>query len=245
MVLPKEHTFSPLFERRTTPSRLAREERGCAIRVLVIDDDRIFSDAIREILTFEGLDVADTSRPGPDALDAARALRPDLVLIDLTERDNLEVARSILRDLPETKIVALGASMSDQDVRDAVKAGIHGYVTKHASLKQFLATVRAVTHGRLVVPRRNSSGDNAKIAGDDRNAVLLAQHLSPREKELLGLLVEGASSTQIAQALSINPNTVRTHVQRILTKLQVHSRLEAATFAFKHGIVKVSDGESR
>jgi two-component system, NarL family, nitrate/nitrite response regulator NarL len=169
------------------------------------------------------------------------------VLVDLGLPDvgGIDVGRSILEELPNTKVVAVTAASDSRTVRAVMGAGFHGYVTKDVSLTQFVSSINAALDGETVVPNRAQPAASVPMTDAQRHALLLADQLSPREKELLVLLVDGASSAQIADRLSLSPNTVRTHIQSIMSKLQVHSRLEAATFAVKHGIVKVAGNEQR
>ena len=141
--------------------------------------------------------------------------------------------RDILEELPETKVVAVTALEDEGSVQDAFKAGFHGYLTKQTEAERFGHALRSVEDGQSVFPQRQI-GRNRERSG----AELLADQLTTREVEVLQLLAEGATSAQIAEKLDVSPNTVRTHVQGILSKLQVHSRLEAAAFAVRHGLVK-------
>ena len=119
-------------------------------------------------------------------------------------------------------------------VQDAFKAGFHGYLTKQTEAERFEHVLRSVEDGQTVFPQRQIGAESRERTGDE----LLAEQLTTREVEVLQLLAEGASSDHMAEQLDVSPNTVRTHVQGILSKLQVHSRLEAAAFAVRHGLVK-------
>ena len=121
----------------------------------------------------------------------------------------------------------------EKSVQDAFKAGFHGYLTKQTEAERFTHALRSIEGGQTVFPQRQI-GRNRERTGDE----LLAEQLTTREIEVLQLLAEGASSGHMAEQLDVSPNTVRTHVQGILSKLQVHSRLEAAAFAVRHGLVK-------
>ena len=160
-----------------------------------------------------------------------------MVLLDLglPDRSGLELGRDILEELPETKVVALTALEDERSVQDALKAGFHGYLTKQTEAERF--TARAAERPRTA--RRCSRNGRSVGAGSGRAIELLAEQLTTREIEVLQLLAEGATSGQMAEQLYVSPNTVRTHVQGILSKLQVHSRLEAAAFAVRHGLVKL------
>ena len=205
----------------------------------MVNDDRLLAEAVRDMLTGEGMEVSVVSEAADDALETARSLSPDLVLIDPAFGGaGIGLGRAILRELPRTRVLALTHARQGPTVDAVLDAGFHGCISTRVSLRQFVEAIRAASSGKVVVPSSHATGN-----GHPKTADLLANQLSPRERELLALLVEGASSGQIAERLSLSPNTVRTHIQSILTKLQVHSRLEAASFAFRHGIVKVLDAE--
>jgi two-component system nitrate/nitrite response regulator NarL len=125
-------------------------------------------------------------------------------------------------------------------VNEAVRRGFHGYLTKDTPLAQLTEAIRAVMDGRLVVSKGPAKTRVAGSGNEDRLVALLIQQLTPRELEVLGQLAQGVSGSVIAERLHMSPNTVRTHVQSILAKLQVHSRLEAAAFAVRHQIVRPS-----
>jgi DNA-binding NarL/FixJ family response regulator len=174
-----------------------------------------------------------------DGLAATRERKPELVLMDigLPDRSGLALGRQILAELPLTKIVALTVLDDEDSVQEAQRIGFCGYLSKQSDPGQFNRTIAGVMDGQVIFPqraRRQSVG-----RGVDSEVELLSQQLTNREIEVLQLLSEGKSSRQIAERLRVSPNTVRTHVQGILTKLQVHSRLEAAAFAVRHRLVKV------
>jgi DNA-binding NarL/FixJ family response regulator len=210
------------------------------MRVLIVDDHRLFADAICVTLTQLGMTVVGVVADAAEGLAAARELRPDLILLDLglPDRNGLEVGKDILDELPDTKVVALTAMEDERSVQEALRLGFHGYLTKQTEAVYFKRALESVQDGQAVFPHRlagMSSRARRERSGDD----LMAEQLTGREVEVLQLLAEGASSSQIADQLHVSPNTVRTHVQGILSKLQVHSRLEAAAFAVRHDMVKV------
>lgn len=178
------------------------------------------------------------------ALTAVREHGPDLVLLDigLPDQSGIAAGKRILEARPETRVVALTALEDVQTTREALRVGFAGYLTKDTHPDQLARALRSVLNGQIVMPqqfgkavssRRNEHGSRPSPAE------ILARQLTPRELEVLALLAEGATSRRIAEELGVSPNTVRTHVQGILSKLQVHSRLEAAAFAVRHGLVKV------
>lgn len=176
-----------------------------------------------------------------EALELMPACRPDIVLLDLglPDESGLVLGADILERWPEVRILVLSALDDRRSVDEAVHLGFHGYLTKDTPVSRFEAAIRAVMAGTVVVPRYGG-GSSARGRSDEVD--LLAEQLTARELEVLGLLVEGRSGAEIAARLTISPNTVRTHVQSVLTKLQVHSRLEAVAFAVRHGLASASPG---
>jgi two-component system nitrate/nitrite response regulator NarL len=209
-------------------------------KILIVEDHTLFADAIRSSLEDLDMEVLDPVTDGPTALQVARRERPDLVLMDigLPGMSGLAVGKQVLQDMPGTKVVALTAMEDVRTMREAMSAGFHGYLTKDVQLRQFVRSIRAVLDGQMVLPHRLARRATGIGSPEDQAAALLAQQLTSREREVLALLVSGANSGEIARRLTVSPHTVRTHVQGILTKLQVHSRLEAAAFALRHGIVE-------
>jgi two-component system, NarL family, nitrate/nitrite response regulator NarL len=205
---------------------------------LIVDDHTLFAEAIGATLQSEGFDIVGIVGTGDDAVEAARDARPDLVLMDLglPDRSGIEVGKAILDERPSTKILAVAGFDDPASVGEAVRAGFHGYVSKDAGIAHLLESLNAVSQGRIVIPR---TAGRRMIEGDPgrQQAHRLAASLTAREREILGLLVQGVPTRGIAGRLHISPNTVRSHVQALLTKLQVHSRLEAVAFATRNGLV--------
>jgi len=198
-----------------------------------------------------GLEVVGIVTTGADALDAARELEPDLVLIDvgLPDENGIAVGAKLVVEHPETRVVALTALADGNLVREALQAGFSGYITKDTQADMFGRAVQGVLDGQIVVPERlgKTAFEPAAVEASSlerSTAGLLARQLTPRELEVLEMLARGAGGGEIAQRLGVSPNTVRTHVQGILSKLQVHSRLEAAAYVVRHGLVEIPGGRS-
>lgn len=182
------------------------------------------------------------------ALEEVRRTRPDLVLVDigLPDGDGISLGRAMLDEVPGTRLVALTALEDETVVQDAIRSGFHGYVTKNTEPAKFTRALESVADGQVVFPHRlGRNGSSNSSNGDVSPVRLLAGQLTGREMEVLELLAGGASGRDIATRLHISPNTVRTHVQGILSKLQVHSRLEAAAFAIRHGLVDIRTAAGR
>lgn len=209
-------------------------------RALIVDDHLLFAEAIRSTLESNGIDVVAVATDGAQAMRAIHDHRPDLALVDigLPDQSGLVLGKQILADFRDTKVLAVSALDDPRVVKEAVRLGFSGYIMKETPVPRFVTSVLAAVDGQVVVPHRLA----ARVAGvrtrREREAGILSEQLTPRERDVLELLVEGLDGEAIAERLGIARNTVRTHVQSILSKLQVHSRLEAAAFAVRHGIVE-------
>jgi len=199
----------------------------------------LFAEAIRSALDDAGMDAVAVVTSGRAALAYLEDDRPDVILLDLglPDRSGLAVGREILEAWPEAKLMVLTALDDPKAVEEASRAGFRGYLTKDTPVSRFVSSIEAIVAGQEVFPHRLAQA--TRRPGSDDSVWLLISQLTPREREVLGLLVEGADGRTIAARLGISRNTVRTHVQSILTKLQVHSRLEAATLAVRHRVVPV------
>jgi DNA-binding NarL/FixJ family response regulator len=209
------------------------------VRVLIVDDHRLFAEAIRGTLEEEEFQVVGIATSGKEAARLTASSPPDLILLDLglPGETGIHVGQELLALAPEAKLIAVTALQDPAAVGDAMRVGFHGFITKQTPLDELVPGVRAVLGGQIVLPHRLAPSPEGRRRSQNPMAALLASHLTARERDVLVLLAEGVNGAQIAHRLSISPNTVRTHVQSILTKLQVHSRLEAVAFAIKHGIV--------
>jgi two-component system nitrate/nitrite response regulator NarL len=203
---------------------------------LIVDDHRLFADAIRAALIADGVESVTAVTCGADAIAEVLREAPDVALVDigLPGESGLQVGRRILELNARIKVIALTALDSPKLVQEAVRKGFHGFLMKDARVDQFLDAIRAVLDGEIVLPPRPESRAPVRRSESDARDILLADHLTPRELEVLDLLTAGADTKRIAEQLRVAPNTVRTHVQSVLSKLQVHSRLEAAAFAARY-----------
>jgi len=213
----------------------ARSGEEAGIRVLIVDDHKLFAEALRASLEVAGFDVAGVATSGHEAVDMARRCPPDAVLIDigLPDQSGLVVGRTMRELLPGARILALTALDDRRVAEEASSLGFSGYLTKHVPVSLVVEALTGSLDGRWVV----SNGVAFKRNGSRMD--LIAEQLTRREREVLRLLVDGLAGEAIARRLDVSGNTVRTHVQNILSKLQVHSRLEAATLAVRHRLLDV------
>lgn len=188
------------------------------------------------------MDVVAEAADGIEAVQEAVRLRPDVVLVEaeLPGRDGLQVTTILNRRLPGSKMLVL---TDHQDVRlltRALEAGASGCLAKDQPIEQLVRSVLAVTDGSFAIPDRLLAPLIEGFLLSRRQQVDAFRRLSrltPREREVLGLLAAGGDNHSIARALVISPETARTHVQKVLSKLHVHSRLEAAAFVAANDIV--------
>jgi DNA-binding NarL/FixJ family response regulator len=210
------------------------------IRVLIIEDHRMFAQALRSALDSEDdIAVSDTAATVADGLDAARSIRPDIVLMDyrLPDGDGVDAARRVKADLPDTRIVMLTATGSDEVFRQAIAAGCSGYVTKDQSVDQLVLSVRAAYKGEALISPEMLS----RLVSKPGDVTRPGHDLTPREIEVLKLVARGLSNPAIAAKLGIRLATVRNHVQSLISKLYAHSKLEAVAVAVRAGIIEYGE----
>jgi DNA-binding NarL/FixJ family response regulator len=214
---------------------------GPGLRVLVVDDHRLFRGGLREVLEESGIAIAGEADSGEEAMEIAPALAPDVVIMDLTlpGMSGAEATRRLLAVEPKLTVLVLTVSADGGDIDEALAAGARGYLLKDATARELVAGVRAAAAGEAplsppVAARLVASMRDARRA---RDAAGDPADLSERELEVLRLISEGRDNTQIARALYISPETVKDHVSHILVKLGVENRIQAAVYAVRADLV--------
>jgi DNA-binding NarL/FixJ family response regulator len=214
---------------------------GPALRVLVVDDHRLFRGGLRDVLEESGIAIAGEADSGEEALELAPALSPDVVIMDLTLPgiSGAEATRRLLAAEPKLTVLVLTVSAEGGDIDEALAAGARGYLLKDATARELVAGVRAAAAGEAplsppVAARLVASMRDARRA---RDAAGDPADLSERELQVLRLISEGRDNTQIARALYISPETVKDHVSHILVKLGVENRIQAAVYAVRTDLV--------
>lgn len=217
-----------------TGARHAAHDRRT--RVMLVDDHALIRAAVRGAIEDEVVTVVAEAATIDQALQAAHASRPDVILVDieLDGRDGLQLVRELAPKLPHTTFVMLSASASERDLLDAVMAGAHGYLTKDLSPEALHRAVRSARRGELVMPRALAGKLVRRLAEVARARGGLEapelERLSEREREVLRLVATGSTDREIGAALTISPRTAETHVASILRKLEVRNRGEAALY---------------
>lgn len=213
------------------------------MRVLIVDDHPLFRDGIASLLTVSGYDVVGQIGDGETAVAQAAALKPDIIMLDIRMPgiNGIETLRQIKAQLPQVKIVMLTASESDSHIMEAVKAGASGYILKSANADELLANLHRLERGELAMSPYAASMVIQQLVQPDLPEKVtqpedLVEQLTPRETEILGLVVEGLPNKAIAVELNVSENTVKYHLKKVLQKLQVQNRTEAATWAIRAGL---------
>ncbi|MEV6303302.1 response regulator transcription factor [Actinoplanes sp. NPDC051861] len=218
------------------------------MRVVIADDQALVRTGFTMILAAEGIEVIGHAANGEEAVAATRRLRPDVVLMDIRMpgMDGLEATRRILADAPHTaagdpvRVVILTTFDLDQYVYAALTAGASGFLLKDVTPDHLIHAVRLVRDGdALLAPSITRRLVERFTTADPDRA---AQHrdlagLTPREREVLTLLAGGLSNLELATALQLSEATVKTHVTRILTKLNLRDRVQAVVVAYETGLV--------
>jgi DNA-binding NarL/FixJ family response regulator len=210
-------------------------------RVMVVDDHPMWRSGVERDLTEAGYDVVAAVGDGAQAVRVAAAARPDVVVLDLRlpDRSGVEVIRGLLAAAPYARVLVLSASGEQADVLDAVKAGATGYLVKSARQDEFLDAVRRTAAGDAVFTAGLAGlvlGEYRRMAAGPDGSDPAAPRLTDRETEVLRLVAKGLSYRDIAERLVLSHRTVQNHVQRTLTKLQLHNRVELARYAIEQGI---------
>lgn len=225
-------------------------EAAAPIRVLIADDQWVVRDGLVLLLgIMDGVEVVGTARDGAEAVHLAERLRPDIVLMDLgmPVLDGTEATAMLRERLPECSVLVLTTYVDEESIFPALRAGARGYVTKDTSSEDVEAALRSVCAGRVwldpVVQERLVSALSSVTApapAPSRAGAALPDSLTPREAEVLGLIAEGLPNTEICDRLNISHATVKTHINRIFTKIGAHDRSQAVRYAFCNGLVQRS-----
>lgn len=212
------------------------------IRLLLADSHSLFRDAVRLVLSNgTDLSVVAEARDGLQAVAEAERSQPDVALIEsnLPNCDGIRTTAMIRDRVPTCKILVLSGEEDQRILFQALEAGASGYLTKEYPLADLIEAARALHRGETLVPSRMLGPLLSTLfhrRSEQNEALRRIAKLTRREQEVLSLVAEGADNDDVAQALVISPQTVRTHIQNVLAKLGVHSRLEAAAFVLKNGI---------
>jgi DNA-binding NarL/FixJ family response regulator len=216
------------------------------IRVLIADDQRVVRDGLVLLIgLLPQVEVAGTASDGTEAVQRARALRPDVVLMDLRmpRCDGVEATRQLRELDPGIRVIVLTTYADDRSVIDALRAGARGYLTKDAGAEEIRQALAQVVSGQAVIDPAvqhhlvDAIAVGPPPAASDSPAPQLPDGLTQREAEVLELIAEGLSNAEIANELVVSEATVKSHVNHLLAKIGARDRAQAVGYAFRHGVV--------
>jgi DNA-binding NarL/FixJ family response regulator len=220
-----------------------KPQREGPITVLVVDDQPVFTEMLQVVLDMQDdIKVVGMAFTGDEGLKLAIETRPDVLLVDyhMPGMSGLEVIQQLRAAGEDTTVVVLTADTGEAVMAEAIAAGAAGYITKQQALSEVVQAVRTASEGEPVVPpfmipRILSHFHHQQQR--EQQAEMLKARLSAREIEILEQLARGKSNDAISEIFVLSPNTVRTHIQNVIKKMGVHSKLEATTLALQLGII--------
>jgi DNA-binding NarL/FixJ family response regulator len=214
------------------------------VRVLIVDDDDLMRAGLRGVLSSdEAIEIVGEAGDGREAAYRTRLLRPDVVLMDvrMPDLDGISATREVLATFPDAKVVILTTFEQDDYIFGALTAGASGFLLKRTRPEELIAAIHTIAAGDSLLSPSVTSRVIERMAGqpalDGTRDPRLAE-LTPRETEVLELMARGLSNGEIAAELVIGESTVKTHLKRILAKLQVRDRVQAVIVAYESGLTR-------
>ena len=213
------------------------------INVAIIEDHQVLVDALRLLILKEGdfsfVGAAETLSAGRELV---KSTRPDVLLLDvnLPDGSGLDIIQEVKSASPDTQVVVLTRLSDENTLLRAVDSGASGFLSKSCSLTELMSTVRQAASGEIAMPSSLLYGLLTRVTREKAVAYRADrgwEPLTPREHEVLGHLAKGSSVPDISENLHIAPLTVRTHIRNLMAKLDVHSRLEAVSFALRNSLI--------
>ena len=216
-----------------------------AIRILLIDDHSLFRSGVRLLLQRQpDFEVVAEAADGVEGIKRAKEFQPDVILLDLNMPglSGLETLQLLVQDVPRSNVVILTVSEEADELSQALRDGARGYLVKNIDAEALTTAIRRAASGEPVIAdnmtaklvdrfREQAAQSNGAAAGGERT------RLTAREREIVQCLAHGASNKVIARQLDIAESTVKIHVQNILKKLNLTSRVQVAVYAVEHGLV--------
>ncbi|MBX9810836.1 MAG: response regulator transcription factor [Burkholderiales bacterium] len=214
------------------------------LRIFLIDDHNLFRSGVKALLVRQpDFEVVGEAADGLEGLKRAKQLKPDVVLLDLNMPgiSGREAVKMLVEELPQTQVLMLTVSEDAEDLIDTLKSGARGYLLKNIDADYLVDSIRRAARGEAVMsPQMTSKLVHGLQSGGAAAAPAVPEkdRISPRERDILELLARGASNKEIARELGLSESTVKIHMQNILRKLNLSSRVQAAVYAVEHGIAE-------
>ena len=211
-------------------------------RVLIADDDHLMRAGLTELLTADPtIEIIGEASTGRQAVARTRELAPDVVLMDvrMPDLDGIGATRELSQTIPRTRILILTTFEQDDYIFDALRAGASGFLLKRTRPEELIAAVHTIAAGdSLLSPSvtRRVIDRMAQQPTPELSDQTKLDELTPREREVLGFVARGLSNREIATALVVEQSTIRTHVKRILMKLDLRDRVQAVIYAYETGV---------
>jgi len=224
------------------------------ITIMLVDDHDVVRTGLRSYLeTQPGMQVVAEASDGAAAIQLAMEKRPNIILMDITMAgmDGLEATRQLRALCPESLVLALTVHEDKQYFMEMLAAGASGYLTKQAAADELVAAIRAVADGNvylqpalarwLLEDYQRLARQSGSVAHphQEKEAVVGLDTLSARERQVLELVAQGLSNDQIGKQLELSPKTIARHRERIMNKLNMHSRTELVKFAIRTGLISL------
>jgi DNA-binding NarL/FixJ family response regulator len=210
------------------------------LRIVLVDDHRMFREALHPLLAqTPGFEVVAEAGDGQEAVDLVAGLAPDIVVMDVSMPglNGIEATRRILAERPQTRVVVLSMHADRRFVAETLRAGAAAYVLKDAGFAELVRALQAVAAGRTYLSEQvRQLVVQEYVAVLQRDDASVFTVLSAREREVLQLVAEGASTKEIADRLSVSVKTVETHRRQIMEKLDLHSVAELTKYAIREGL---------
>jgi DNA-binding NarL/FixJ family response regulator len=217
------------------------------VGVLIVDDDKLMRAGLRAVLSSdEGIEVVGEAGDGRTAIDSARRLAPDVVLMDvrMPEMDGITATREVLEAAQDCRVVIVTTFEEDDYVFGGLAAGASGFLLKRTGPEELIAAIHTVAGGEALLSpsvTRRVIERMAREPGVEPQEERL-EELTEREREVLELIAAGLTNAEIAERLVIEESTVKTHVKRVLMKLDLRDRVQAVIFAYENGVVRPGVG---
>lgn len=206
------------------------------IRVLLVDDHQLFRRGVASLLSGrEDIEVVGEANNGAEAVERARELMPDVILMDIKmpRLDGIAATKQLKTEIPYVRIMMLTVSETDEDLFEAIKAGASGYLLKNVDPDYLIASVQQVQRGEVPIAPTMAAKILRELTSPAETTV---QALTGRERQVLELLAGGLANKEIAFQLKISENTVKNHLRNILEKLHLQNRVQAALYAVRMGL---------